>query len=156
MGYRPLLHHLPLCGRVVRLDEGDRSGHHRDQPGARAEQLAVFVKQHLAAVVHRDDSQFGAFGCGQLLPRHDVGVVLQVGDDDLVAFAHVLQAPAFGDQVDGFRGAAHEDHFVDFGRVQEALHALAGAFVGVGGARRQRVRGAVDVGVLVFVEVADA
>ena len=52
--------------------------------------------------------------------------------------------------------AAHEDDLVLGGRVEEAPHLLARAFVGVGGARRQRVRGAVDVRVLVLVEVAEA
>ena len=42
------------------------------------------------------------------------------------------------------------------GGADEAPHRLARALVGVGRARRQLVRGAVDVGVLVLVEVRQA
>ena len=43
------------------------------------------------------------------LPRNDVGVMFQVGDDDLVAGPQVLAAPRVGHQVDGLGGAADED-----------------------------------------------
>jgi hypothetical protein len=54
-------------------------------------------------------ADLGALGGGELLPGHDVGVVLQVADDDLVALARRSGAPALGDQVDALGGAAHKD-----------------------------------------------
>ncbi len=50
-----------------------------------AEQLLIFVEQNLAVVIDRRDAQCAPVSCAQLLPGHDVGVVLQPGDDDLVA-----------------------------------------------------------------------
>ena len=93
---------------------------------------------------------------GQLLPGHDVGVVLEVGDDDLVALADVLPAPALGDEVDALGGAADEDDVVGRVCAEEPGDRGAGLLVGVGGAGGQVVRGPVDVGVLVLVEVARA
>ena len=73
------------------------------------EQLFVFFEDHLAAIVDRRDAQPRALLRAQLLPRHDVGVVLEPGDDDLVALLDVAAAPALGDEVDALGGAAHED-----------------------------------------------
>ena len=124
--------------------------------GAVVQQLLVFVQQHLARVVHRNHADLRALGGSQLLPRHDVGVVFEVADDDLVTRTDVLAAPAFGHQVDGLGGAAHKDDFVHIRRVDEFLHPLTGAFVGVGGAGGEFMRGAVDVRVFVLVKIRDA
>ena len=163
-GLRAIDQRLGPC--AVRQGHDLLDGHHRTErvrhlrdghdPGAVVQELLVFIQQHLARVVHRDHAQLGALGRRKLLPGHDVGVVLQVADDDLVALADVLRAPALGHEVDGLGGAAHKDHFVHIGRVDELLHALAGAFVGVGGACGQFMGSAVDVGVLVLIEVRDA
>ena len=62
-----------------------------------------------AAIVDRRDAQPRARLGAQLLPRHDVRVVLEVGEDDLVARADVAPAPALRDEVDALGRAAHED-----------------------------------------------
>ncbi len=107
-------------------------------------------------VVDRRDAQPAPFSARELLPRHDVGVVLELRDDDLVARADVAAAPALGDEVDALGRAAHEDDLSGDGALRNAAHLVARAFVGVGRARRQRVGGAVDVRVLVLVEVREA
>ena len=56
--------------------------------------------------------QHGALLGGELLPGHDVGVVLEMRDDDLVALVDVAAAPRLGDEVDALRRAAHEDDAV--------------------------------------------
>ena len=138
------------------MPEGVRDVGERDELRPRAEQARVFVEEDLAAVVHRGHPQAGARLLAEPVPGHDVRVVLEPGDDDLVALADVLPAPGLGHEVDGLGAAADVDDLVLGGRVQERLHLLAGVFVGVGGARRQLVGGAVDVRVLVLVEVAEA
>src|ERR1035438_5030759 len=75
---------------------------------------------NLAAIVHRSYAQARALLRGQLLPGHDVGVVFQPGDDDLVVLLHVTAAPSLGDQVDTLGGAAHKDNFARGGSVEEA------------------------------------
>ena len=63
-------------------------------------------------VVDRRDAQLRALLGAELLPGHDVGVVLEVRDDDLVALADVAPAPGLRDEVDALGGAAHEDDLV--------------------------------------------
>jgi len=77
----------------------------RDELRAVAEEALVLVEQQLSAVVHRDHPEHGTRPRHQLLPGHDVGVVLEVGDDDLIALVDVLSAPAPGDEVDALGGA---------------------------------------------------
>ena len=72
----------------------------RDDARARAEQLLVFVEHDVAAVVDRGDAQLRARLRAELLPGHDVGVVLEPGDDDLVARPDIAPAPALRDEVD--------------------------------------------------------
>ena len=50
-----------------------------------AEQPLEFLEQELAGVVDRRDLEHDAEAVAQHLPGHDVGVVLQLGDHDLVA-----------------------------------------------------------------------
>ena len=105
---------VPMGGRDHGMrgrDGAQRVGDGRDgdEPGPAAQQPLVLLQDHLAAVVHGRDPQAGTGLGDELLPGHDVGVVLQVRDDDLVARADVLAAPALGDEVDALGGAAHED-----------------------------------------------
>ncbi len=102
-------HHL-LCRRhrterVRDLGEGD-------ELGARAEKLLVSVEPNLAVIVHGHHFQHRARLGAELLPGHDVGMMLEPGDDDLVVLADVLAAPALRNEIDGLGGPADEHDFV--------------------------------------------
>src|SRR3712207_1433500 len=99
-------------------------------------------------VVHRDDAQPRALLLAEHLPRHEVRVVLHLGDHDLVAFLDYTAAVAVHDEVDALGHAAHEDALARLARVDEAAHLLARALVGGRGALAQVVDAAVYVGVL--------
>src|SRR5262249_41750130 len=120
---------------------------------ARSEELLVLLEDDLAAVVDRGDAEARALLGAEELPRDDVRVVLEPGDDDLVARADVPPAVALRDQVDRLRRAAQEDDLAWGRGVQEAAHLLARGLVGIGGPPGERVRRAVDVRVLVLVEM---
>ena len=62
----------------------------------------------LARIVDRRHFQHDALFVAQHLPRHDVGVVLHVGDEHLVARRQEGAAVALRHQVDRLGGAAHE------------------------------------------------
>ena len=64
-------------------------------------------------------------------------MVLEAGDDDLIAFAEVPAAPSLGDQVDAFSGAAGENNFVGVAGVDEVRGAFAGGFESFSGALAQ-------------------
>ena len=94
-------------------DGTERVGHlwKRNQARARAKQLFVFIEKNLATVVDGRDTQLGALFPAQHLPGHDVGVVLEPGDHDLVVLLDVLPSPALGHQVDALGCATNEDDF---------------------------------------------
>ena len=148
-------HRDHLGGRRHRAERvGDVRQRH--QPRARVQQLLVLVEQHLPVVVDRRDADLRALLGGQQLPRHDVRVVLEPGEHDLVVFADVAPAPALRDQVHAFGRAADEDDVLDGAGVEEGLHLLSRRLVGVGRTGGQGVRRAVDVRVLFLVEARDA
>ena len=59
---------------------------HADEPRARRDESLELAQDEVAVLVRRDGLQRGTFFAGHLLPRHDVGVVVQFADDDLVAW----------------------------------------------------------------------
>ena len=104
---------------------------------------------------HRDEAQACAFAFGQELPRHEVAVMLHLGEENDVARAHMGVAPGAGHQVDALGRAAGEDDLVRR-RADVGGQAFAGTFVGSGGAVAQFVQAAVDVAVVLFVIVIEA
>ena len=117
------------------------------QSGAVGEEGVVGVEVKHAAVVHGDDLEDDALPLAQQLPRHDVGVVLHRGEDDLIARFQKAFTEGGGHEVEAFGRPPGED---DFGRgtgVDEAPHRLACPFVQVGGALGEEVHTAVHVGV---------
>ena len=94
-----------------RIDRAQRVGDMRDgqQFRARSQQLGQLVHHQLAAVVDGNNPQLGALFLAKHLPGNDVGVMLHGRDEHFVAGAHVFAAIGLRDQVDAFRGAAHED-----------------------------------------------
>ncbi|KIT73623.1 hypothetical protein QP62_00175, partial [Staphylococcus aureus] len=81
-------------------------------------------------------------------------MVLDRRDDDLVARPDIGSAVGGGDEGDRLRRSSQEDDVVLRRRVQEAAHGFAAALEQVGGTRRERVRGPVDVRVVAAVELA--
>ncbi len=140
-----------LCGRhgaerVRDLREGD-------EPGAGSEQLLVGIEPNLPMIVDGDDLQHRARLRAELLPGHDVGVMLKPGDDDLVILADVLSAPALRDEVDGLGCATDEYDLVRGRRAKKAAHLFAGVLIRVGGAGGQLMRAAMNVRVFEAVEM---
>jgi hypothetical protein len=78
-------------------------------------------------------------------------VVLEVGEQDLVAGLEVGPAPAFRDEVDAFGGAADEHAAAGVLEAEELRDGAARGFVGRGGFFAEEVDAAVDVGVLLGV-----
>src|SRR5260370_24997391 len=60
--------------------------------------------QQPALTVDREESELRASAFGQELPRHDVAVVLHLGEQDFVAALDELVAPRRGDEVDPLSG----------------------------------------------------
>jgi hypothetical protein len=92
---------------------------HRDEARAFGELLLESLAQHLAAVGHRHDDECRTRLLAKDLPRHDIRVVLELGHQDLVAFAEMGAPPAMCDEIDRFGRAAGEHHLALLGGVDE-------------------------------------
>ena len=108
----------------------------------------------LAAVVDRDRPELGPRPLRDLLPRHEVRVVLELRDHDDVARAEVVEAPGVRDEVEALRHVPREDDLPCRRRVDERAHLLARALVAGRRPLREVVDPAVDVRVGVLVELA--
>ncbi len=143
--------------RLDRIDGAECVGDvvDRDQPGARGEQATVGVHVELAGIVDRDDPDARTRGLAGHLPGHDVGMMLQAGQDDLVAGLQVGPTPGGGDQIDGLGRPAREETLDGLGGVQEVRDHLARVVVHPRGIARELVDPAMDVGVVLLMIVAD-
>ena len=135
------------------IDGSERVGDVRegDELGTGGKQSLEGHEVDLAARRDGRDNDLGAGALGDDLPRHDVGVVLEMGEQDLVAGLEVGPAPALGHEIDALGGAAHEDAAPGVLEAEELRDGSAGGLVGGGGLLAQEMYAAVDVGVLLGV-----
>ena len=100
-------------------------------------------------------AQFGLLSFGDHLPRDEVAVMFQLGEQNFVARLQVLQRPSCRDEVDALGGAAGEDDFLRGAGVDELRDAFARGFVGAGRTIAQFMNTPVNVGVVVLVVALD-
>ena len=129
-----------------------RGGH---DAGAVGEEPGEALEIEGASVVDRGDPQGRSLLEAELLPRHEVGVVLECGNQDLVALAHVRPAERECNEVDRLRSVSHEDDLVGARCAHEAGDRFACLLVEPCCALGEFVDAAVDVGVVVRVEARD-
>ena len=133
--------------------EGVGNVHHGNELRALVQERIEFFHDHFARIVDRHDLEHGTGFLAEHLPRHDVGVVLHVGDEDLVALADVLAAVGLGHDVDGLGRAARKHNLAGDMAADELRDLLARLFVGVRGHLAEMVYAAMHVGVLRVVVV---
>ncbi len=135
--------------------DGVRHLRHGDEPGAAIDERGVFVHTQIAVVVDLGDAQPRAGALCQHLPRHDIGVMLQFAEDDLVIGADRQPPKACGHEVDGLGGAARENDLLGRSGAEEFGDLVARFLIGVGGAGGERVGAAMDVGIVFVIEARD-
>jgi hypothetical protein len=86
------------------------------------------------------------------LPGHDVGVVLHLGGDDLVALGEAVARPGVGEEVEALGGGLREDDAPRAGRPDELGNLAPGTLVEDGGSLPQGVHRAVHIRVVLLVE----
>ena len=126
-----------------------------DQLRPRAQEHLVDVETEPARLVDGHELQVPVALLGQHLPGDEVGVVLQLGQDDGVGAPDVAAAPGVGDQVDRLGGVAGEDDLARARRADEVGDLRAGRLVGRGRLLGDGVDAAVDVGRIAAVVVVD-
>jgi hypothetical protein len=133
-----------------------RDMRHRDQPRARVQQCLENRDVELAGRTGRRDNEPGADALAQHLPRHDIRVMLDIADNDLVAGFETCRPPALGHQIDRLGGAAQKDDLALVSRVQKRTRFLARLLEPVGRAGAEAVDAAMHIGVVGAVEIGDA
>ena len=121
----------------------------RDHARARREPPLELLAHDVAALVDRRDDQARAGLLADHLPRHEVRVVLHLGDEHLVARPQPRPRVRLRHEVDRLGRPAHEHDLARRGGVEEAAHRLARRLVGGGRLLGERVHAAVHVRVVV-------
>jgi len=116
------------------------------------------IEVQLPFLVEADDRELGAAAQRELLPGHEVRVVLHLGDDHAVARPDVGVAPGVGHEVERLGDVLGEDRLLD-APAQPPRDALARAFEELGRLGGQRVDAAVHaravVGVVILHGIED-
>ena len=130
------------------VDKSEHVGCVADADDSRtlAKQSGQQVKAQGAAVADRQHAEFSPFAGTEHLPGHDVGVVLGLGDDDLVAFLYKCFSKAPGGKVQRMGSAGGEDDFLTGRGADKVLYGITSGLVGVGRLDRHSVDGPVEVG----------
>ena len=97
---------------VVRRDDLDRCPARRSRRASRDRARPPRSSGIIAS--------FAPGPAGDVLPRHEVRVVLELGDDDEVAGAEVVHPPRVRDEVDRLGRVADEDDLAHVGCVEQA------------------------------------
>ena len=136
------------------IDRAERVGDMNGADDFRARRNLFRERLHVqrAVVENRRDDEPRSRARGDELPRHDVGVVLHVRDQNFVALAQIRAAPARGDEVDRLRRAAREHAFPRLARADERRGAFPRVFER--GRRRlaQMIKPAVNVRVFLGIK----
>ena len=126
--------------------EGIRDPSDGEQLGARAEQGGEGPAVEGAVFQAGDHLEARAGPLAEHLPGHDVRVVFQRRDENVVALRDAAgQGEDVGDEVDAVGGAGGENDFLARRGVEVGRHGVPRLFVGVGGGAGEVVGAAVDV-----------
>ena len=116
--------------------------------------LVERVQPQLSGLVDRDRPERRARPPGDVLPRDEARVVLEIGDDDEVARAEVVETPGVRDEVQRLGGGAGEDHLALGRRVHVARNLASRGLVAGRRPLGEPVHPAMDVRIRVLVELA--
>ena len=64
------------------------------------EQIVKIVQVEQAVGVHRNEPERGSLAAGEELPRHEIAVMLHLGEKDDIALAHMGVPPSADNQID--------------------------------------------------------
>ena len=125
-----------------------------DQLGAVTQKLFEGLHTEFALISDRCDFQHQSFFIAHHLPRHDVGMVFHLGDDNFVAGVERTPPMGCGNQIDRFGGVPGENDFLAAFRIEKGLNLIARAFIGIGRAFAQIVSPAMHIGVFGLIDGA--
>ena len=120
------------------------------------QQLLEFLDEEVAVVVDRRPFDHGAAAFAMEMPGHDIGMMLEDREHDLVALADHHAAEGLRHQVDGLGGIAGEDDLVLGRRVDEPADTFARILESLGRGIGEIVQAAMDIGIVLVHRLAHA
>src|SRR5436190_14913343 len=114
----------------------------------RREQLIELFESERAVVAHRSEAKTRADPFCQNLPRHEVAMVLHLGEQNNVARPDKLSAPCLRNEVDTLRSPASEHDLIRARRADVLRDACPSRFVGLSRARAQLAESAMNIRVV--------
>ena len=147
-------HPRQLLDRVDRAERVADVGE-RDELRLELEQHLEHVEAQHAVIGDRDELEVAVLLLDEELPRNEVRVVLHLGEHDHVAAADRLATPRVRHEVDRLGGVAREDDLVRVRRADEPRDLGARLLVGRCRSLADLVDPAMDVGVVLAVELVD-
>ena len=118
---------------------------HCDERCPRAQTPLELLQHQLAVIVDWSNHEPRANLLAKQLPRHDVGVMLEGRNQDLVAGLQMRSSIGARHEIDRLGGSAHE-HDLAFGPgIDETLHGFPRIFIRPGGALAQFVHATMNV-----------
>ena len=83
----------------------------------------VDVVQHQTPLgINGDGAQYGTSALGNELPRHDVGVMLHLAQQNHITGLQITPTPSLGHQINGFGGIASKNHFAVVSGIDKQRH----------------------------------
>ena len=132
-------------------DMGDR-----DKARAVVEEVSESVDIQREVVAKGNDAQSGVLAFAEHLPRDDVGMVLEVADNDFVALVNERLTETESQHIKAIGGAFGEDYFFGRGGAEEVSDLPAGVLVVLRGDLTEMVYPAVDIGIPMGVCLMDS
>ena len=128
---------------------------HGDGPRPPVDERRQQLRAERPGIVERKHAQLGARAFAEHLPRHDVRVVLQLADYDVVARLHEAAAPSVSHGIERRRSTRRKDDLLGLRGTDERRDARPRLLVTLGHLLREAVHPAVDVGVVQAVQLVD-
>ena len=125
---------------------------HCHQLGVFRKSLVHFFLGDGAVRLAFQKDQLGTGGTGNHLPRQNIAVVFQNGNQNLVTGFQVCHAVAVRHQIHALCSISGEDNLLRTGSMNKPLHGLSGVFIAFRSFYAQGVQSAEHIGVILFIE----
>ena len=127
---------------------------HTDDFGSRRDQRFQLIHTQNTIIGDGDMLDNDTPFHGLKLPRYDVGMMLHLSDDHLIASLHLRFAERLCHQVDGLRGASCKDNLLDLRGIDELAYFFACSLMQVSGLLGEVVHTTMHVGIHIEVLIA--
>ena len=123
-----------------------------NEPCPLVQQHVEIIENQLTTLRHRNHTDLGSSLPTHQLPGNDVGVMLQLGDQNLIVLSEAGTQVSRRYEVDGVCRPTDEDQFARLRRTEKGTRLFSHLFVCGCSALAEVVNATVDVGVLAGVE----